>query len=683
MEVSERGLSWLVPYFDLQTLEDWVRSHGYEEGLLDEDTLHDYVTSKEVLSTLPEDVQRELTAGLNLDMASNLQQRTSPRLLDQNGNTLSARASLILNPPQLQIPTREVIQGPSLQTPVDLLAQEKSRANERIQSDWPLLQTRWNRLPLAARRRYVRLDQLRARKIAALILRLPVKQKSTSALMNIVKLKPNAPEWMKKVVWSLDGRIPNLEGDETLKSSFFELALHGTTTNKEEAKTIVNALLKDMNLEYLMSHVPEQKFMDVAFHWHVSYPYGPSEEGPFIQRLKAYKKLMLVRILAGGEQNDTVLKNLSLPENGGLNFFQNVYDTPVKHRSSLFNRGTDKGLVYLVEKNHAEIREQTLHPCLVMEEFTSLMAISNEEEFNRKIAVKVNSVVKDHPEIIARIVRHNPKILIDFKNLITPSLLVNTLTHAIRQLDPEKIDSSSQNKEFYGLHEALRSLAPSLEAAQGFVEIAKSGFIKLSGSETHDFRTNPEALALFKREFFQNPQFFSDFFISNINIDELILYIQQNKIENDDSYIKRLVRMILINAIGRSEDLQPKRDTATETAYTWLHSIAPQDPELKFLIALYDFIYDPNLLKNVTAASKKRKYKGLELKKILSTIYNLLNEYPGRIWFLSSPEFRYLAHNVEIISPPIFAEITLRIERNGVTTPSMLNEILTIWTAGV
>lgn len=701
-EVEARGLRWLTSYFDLNYLESWVRSQNHAEWLIDEEIAADYVLSKEAFFNLPPELQAELAHGLDLQRATRLQ-ITTPQLLDSQGKPLGVTAESAplqqqLRPWQPTSPSLSQLSRLRITAPtgvisgrsIDPLAELRRRSAETIVSDWPVLLARWNSLPLVQKQPHIRFRHLDASKVATLILKLPVEMKNSEQLMEIVRLNSAAPAWMNHVIWSLDGRIPRV--DDPLgkgKSASFEFAYRGTTSDRQHIENIVAAALVEMKIVSVASGPQHQRRLDSAFHWHVSYSaiqetYQDVAQNEFLARLELYKLLILVRVLAGGTQNESVLTDTSSYEqNQTLVPFhlQNIFDTPIKKDHSVMRRmfgvNFDKGLVHLVKPHHTEIREQTAHPNAVLEEFLDLFSLVSADAFKSKIATQIEALLSAHPDIIIRIARANPKILGKFRGVLSESKILEELVIAIHQ-------APRNSKEFGEIFRAIMNGGPTVEVAQTLLGLAESGLLRLSHNLIFEFGNRPEIRQFFLQEFIRRPQNFDSSALGIVSAENVISNYMSEGFQKDDAYKAAILYRILgrwisngLHGYSSPEIPQQFRKFLMET---------PTTGESRYWADLFIVASDPDLDAKLESAQASGLYPDLNRKSLVTALYILTNHDPHGMhmgWYFNwwgyqaaqqektdlgnFSGYEWIARRVAIRDPHFFALFAERIDKQGLS----------------
>jgi hypothetical protein len=444
MEISDRILQRLIPYFDLDFMQAKIGKRWAK--VVPDEILNNYLVTREAFFSLPLELQTQLSEGLSLAEGPKLLQGT--KILAADGTPLSEQVSTL---PQLLRPTNSQEQAlirPNGSNPVPLeiskhnefikpkfiLTDEASnKTSQLIRTDWPILVARWRMLPREIKLANARLDKFSSIDAAGVVIRLPVEGKSVKDMAKFLKLRSDAPEWLRELNFSLDSVF------ERYKPATFEMSLDGVYLDEAEMLQFITQLTNALRIDGLMKNPLRQMRMDVAFHWHISFPGANEtieENRRYQKRLEKYKLLMLMRILAAGEQNDSVLTDTlhqaynarrAEAEGKKVSFVQtyNTFSTPI-YRSPFSNYlSLDKGLLSLVEDQksqvrgkHTEVREQTKSPQETLKEFIELISTPSDSEFNKLCDSEILATLKQHPDIYQRILKWNPRILLDLEELM-------------------------------------------------------------------------------------------------------------------------------------------------------------------------------------------------------------------------------------------------------------------------
>lgn len=528
-EVDWRLLQWAVPLFDLDFLDRSVRQHQWEDAVLKADVLEDYVLSRAAFENLPLQAQQELSQGLDLNSSVRLHMPPKDHLiLPTQSSSVESRETAPLQLP-LSLLSASTMRRHHLRLAAEtpqLLSQPIS-PDERVRSDWALLNRRWNLWPIDRRQALVHLAHMSTDKVAKAILRLPVPPKDP-VLMDYLRLNAGAPDWFSQhVVWTLDGRVPD-PGDAMSrgKSSYFEFAFRGTTQDRHLITSVTSSLFQLLRAEHLVGRVDTTRTVDVSHHWHVSYPkiepsYLRDHHWTFETRLKQYKLLILVRILSGGPQNDGVLINFNHYNNEksiAQIVLQHTYDTPIRQRnviSNLFDPMLDKGFLRLLQDHYAELREPTQHPNADLDEFVELMRIQHTKTYQAAIASRIAPVLARNPDILGRIAKLNPKIIGDFKGLLDHQILVTSLSRSLEL-------TRRGTTEYGALFAALTKQGSTLPVAKALAAIARRRERLLGWNMYYDILANAQVKQFFRATFLNEPELYEEYPYELITIDDLL-----------------------------------------------------------------------------------------------------------------------------------------------------------------
>ncbi|MGZ3711433.1 MAG: hypothetical protein ACXVBE_06735, partial [Bdellovibrionota bacterium] len=428
MEFSARSLRWLVPYYDLDYLEQQIASGGQREKLLKPEILEDYVLNRKAFAELPLALRQKLSAGLDLEKKVNFLRDEKMSLVDADGKAPLSDKKIIMpndasglktSPGALLLPEKPTFRpNQNLEKSNSLIKQE----GISLQSDWQLLNSRWNNLPLAEKQAAVKVANLDHGKIADLILDLDVPKKDPVTMKKYLRARADAPAWLGKLVATLDGHEPEAGKEKRLRP--IEYALDGPAENKEEAFQILDSIIDASKTTQIRKAPHKVAQVDTGFHLHIGLkPGAPGELTNNLEPvLLEYRRLLAIRMLAAGPHNNAII----FPEAEGKAYVvETAYDR--WHRDGLLGGpGSGKGLVRLVDRSHVEIREQTGSPKETYREFIDLVQ-KGKDEARKIVGAEIQALMKKDPSIAKRIADINPKLLVDFKEGLEPGFLHQTL----------------------------------------------------------------------------------------------------------------------------------------------------------------------------------------------------------------------------------------------------------------
>lgn len=401
-EMGTRHFQWLVPYFDLDHLERSARGDFSMHKPFTAEIVEDYLFREGAFESLPQEMRAKLSEGLDLEKKGTVLQPEKPTLLDASGKALNAERPKLILPeaPAIPSPARPTLirpaENPPAAKPALILPEGPSSASR---SDWAILNARWNALPLEEKAAAVRVRHLTHDKVAALVLDLPVKAKSPSALAHALQLKNDAPAWLRKLDISLDS------GEQGQRP--IEFSLKDPARNKTEAYEVANALFRETKTERIRAAPHRQTRIDTSFHLHIGLasnaPASYTKKMPEI--LEAYRRLQLVRLLAAGPQNDVT-----------------IMPAEVTNSSTSYSAApTNRGLTRLITQDHVEIRELTALPEDTYEDFARFMDLEPSEA-RAKMASEIAEYAKRDPSILRRIRDLNPMVYLrDFADIADPA----------------------------------------------------------------------------------------------------------------------------------------------------------------------------------------------------------------------------------------------------------------------
>lgn len=433
-ELSTQHLANIVPHFDLRHLESRLRIRPeIWQMVMSDRVLNEYITYPGALEDLPAELREQLTKDLVLE----------ENLVDLRPTNITA-PSLTLNkplptPPPIKTPTRrfdvKLSDNSPLVKPTPIgpplkMALDTNRSGLLVPrgSDWQELARRWRALPTAEKLKVAKFYRLPNRVIADIIeTKIPAAQKSTSDLQFYLRPKDDAPEWMKRVSYSLDGR--NREVKPGARMSV-EIALREPMESKDDFYRHLDEVAKTTGLKTELETPQLMKRSSAATHIHFSVD-GPPEAS-MKKVMEAWKRLVLVRLLDAGEQYDPILR-IPVGDRGDL--LQNIYDRSIEAKLSLVRR---------VRGNHYELKEHAKNVKHELDEVLGLLD-KPEAEAIEIMAKEVKATTSKNPSIVARIHRINPNILRDFRDVV-PDEFVNQALEAHMR----KSLASTQWSEVYG-----------------------------------------------------------------------------------------------------------------------------------------------------------------------------------------------------------------------------------------
>ncbi|MBN8541230.1 MAG: hypothetical protein J0L82_12635 [Deltaproteobacteria bacterium] len=457
-ELSSQHLANIVPHFDLQRLESRFRAEpDLWKQVMTEKILDEYITYPNSLETIPSELRARLTKDLNLSL----------NLI--NHEALPIQVPKIVSSPQYVLPKAESTgvkvreQGLAKAEPTAVPTKRalETRANGLlvpIGSDWQELARRWRDLPIEEKREVARFDRLPNRVIADIIeTKIQVPVKSTTQLEAYLQPKADAPEWMSRVTYSLDGR--DRESSPGARQSV-EIALRSPVSSKEDFFRHLDEVAKTTGLKTELDSPQLMKRSSAATHIHFSV--SDLDEKPMEKVMHAWRRLVMVRLLDAGEQYDSVLEE---PIGIRGKWLQNIYDLDLNRHHSLVRK---------VNWNHYELKEHAGNVKEELSEVLDLLAI-DEKQAIQKMAQEVARTTARNPSILARIKRINPHVLQDFRELVSRDEFENGIEQLLRSRlvsDPTIIPflryaDRPPSEEVWSVFERLLRNPPSAVVAHG------------------------------------------------------------------------------------------------------------------------------------------------------------------------------------------------------------------------
>ncbi len=400
-ELSTQHLANLVPHFDLYRLESRLRIRPEVwNDVMSKEILDEYITFPGTLEALPDELRARLTKDLNLSLS----------LVDHQSNTI-VQPSIVLGssampikpePKGLKIPVQGLAPAPIKNLPTQR-SLETNGAGLLVPkgSDWQELARRWRALKVEEKRAVARFHRLPSRVIAEIIeTKIPARQKIVSDLEVYLRPSEDAPEWMNRVTYSLDGR--SREVVPGARQSV-EIALREPMKNKEKFYSHLDEVAKTTGLKTELESPQLMKRSSAATHIHFSI--DGVGEASMERVMHAWRRLVMVRLLDAGDQYDSVLE-IPIGERGEM--LQNIYDRELTAKHNLVRK---------VTANHYELKE---HAKNVKEELNEVLGLFdvNENAALEKMEKEVVETTRRNPSILARIKRFNPNILRDFQGIV-------------------------------------------------------------------------------------------------------------------------------------------------------------------------------------------------------------------------------------------------------------------------
>lgn len=421
-ELSTQHLANIVPHFDLRHLESRLRIRPeIWQMVMSDRVLNEYITYPGALEDLPAELREQLTKDLAL----------SANLIDHQSTSITAPALIMDN----RMPTPAPIKTRTLNTDFKIstdstflrptpapvptkLALDTSRSGLLVPrgSDWQELARRWRALPTAEKLNVAKFNRLPNRIIADIIeTKIPAAQKSTGDLQFYLRPKDDAPEWMRRVTYSLDGR--NREVKPGARMSV-EIALREPMESKDDFYRHLDEVAKTTGLKTELETPQLMKRSSAATHIHFSVD-GPPEAS-MKKVMEAWKRLVLVRLLDAGEQYDPILE-IPVGDRGDL--LQNIYDRSIEAKHSLVRR---------VRGNHYELKEHAKNVKHELDEVLGLLD-KPEAEAIEIMAKEVKATTSKNPSIVARIHKINPNVLRDFRDIVPEEVVNQALEMHLRK----------------------------------------------------------------------------------------------------------------------------------------------------------------------------------------------------------------------------------------------------------
>ncbi|HUP56773.1 MAG TPA: hypothetical protein VM598_04920, partial [Bdellovibrionota bacterium] len=230
-------------------------------------------------------------------------------------------------------------------------------------------------------------------RIAQVVKSLPILTKDQQALAEYLKFKADGPPWTRQVELSLDA---GTEGNRML-----EIAHKGFALFSDTFLATLNGVMEATGTRSQLRNPALHDRGDVSLHLHVSF-YDLPRSRSIEPVARAYKRLLLLRLLKGGAKYDSVLIH-------GVNrpHFQNLYDRDLSDKHSILR---------VVSRDHIEIKEHFAPPEVEIAELRRLAALP-EAEALRAIDSETRSMLQKNPELVERLGR-NAAALRDFEPFI-------------------------------------------------------------------------------------------------------------------------------------------------------------------------------------------------------------------------------------------------------------------------
>jgi hypothetical protein len=406
MELSPRKSAWLVPYFDTKHLEEEIDKNEWRSQVLTESVLDDYVLDEKAFDALPAQLKKQLSKDLNLENRPLTLQRDS-KLLDSHGKPIQSGGDQSLALPKEREIALPENHRPSEPQPIvkSELALPAGTRDLPAQSDWAIVNARWKFLSLEKKQAAVSISHLSDQKIAKVISSLPIEGKDTAALAQVLRLRPDAPEWMRGLNMSLDFQ-------KGTPARPLEFAPKKPNPDVHQGFQVIQHITDETRTTAALSQPHKQIELDHSFHLHLGLTYEAPQWAvrELDDVLLQYKRLLAIRMLAAGTHNDELL----LPQRLGGGFVnQTAYEADFRDGFLALS----KGLVRKIDSRHIEIRVQTASPLETYREFSNLLA-SRTEAATTQVRNELKKLFAADPSIVKRILKYNPKILTDFSDVL-------------------------------------------------------------------------------------------------------------------------------------------------------------------------------------------------------------------------------------------------------------------------
>lgn len=405
-ELSTQQLANIVPHLDLQRMETRLRIRNEVwQQVMSREILDDYISYPGALEDIPPEVREKLTKDLNLNL--NLVDHRSSEIVAPSIilSTTSQAPGPKLEPKPLNLSPSGIAAAPSAGLPTRrALETNSSGLLVPKGSDWQELARRWRELSQDDRLKIVRFQRLPSRVVADIIeTRIPIPNKSVADLDSYLRPKADAPEWMSRVNYSLDGLSRDVKPG-TRQS--VEIALINPISSKDEFFRHLDEVAKTTGLKTQLDSPQLMKRSSAATHIHFSVK-GVDEKA--MERvMHAWRRLVMVRLLDAGEQYDPILE---IPVGDRGYMLQNIYDRKLSEKHNLVRK---------VDGNHYELKE---HAKNVKDELSEVieLVMTDEKTALRKMSREVAQITERNPSVLERIKRINPYILRDFRDVVPQS----------------------------------------------------------------------------------------------------------------------------------------------------------------------------------------------------------------------------------------------------------------------
>lgn len=472
-ELSTQHLANIVPNLDLPRMEKRLRIRPeIWQRVMSREILDEYISYPGALDDLPPAVREILTKDLNLNLnlvdhkssqvvAPSIILSTSPQKPEAKSKSLNLMPSGIAVAPSAELPTRR-----ALETNSSGLLVPKG-------SDWQELSRRWRELPLEERLKIARFERLPSRVIADIIeTKIPVPNKSVSDLELYLRPKADAPEWMRRVTYSLDGR--SRESKPGARQSV-EIALKKPMPSKDDFFRHLDEVAKTTGLKTELDSPQLMRRSSAATHIHFSVK---GIDPKVMERvMHAWRRLVMVRLLDAGEQYDPILE-IPVGERGYM--LQNIYDRKLSDKHSLVRK---------VDGTHYELKEHAKNVKQELSEVLDLV-MTDEKTAIEKMSKEVAQTTTRNPSILERVKRINPYILQDFRDVVPREEIeksVDAVTRRALASDNWKIvyghlsrysDSKHATDEVWSTFERLLRDPPGPLVDYGISRIVQSWYLR-------------------------------------------------------------------------------------------------------------------------------------------------------------------------------------------------------------
>jgi hypothetical protein len=415
-ELSTQHLANIVPHLDLPRMETGLRIRPEVwQNVMSREILDEYISYPGALEDLPPAVREKLTKDLNLNL----------NLVDHRSSELVA-PSIILstNPPkpeakpkQLNLNPGGIAVAPSAGLPTKRsLETNNSGLLVPKGSDWQVLARRWRELPREERLGIAKFTRLPSRVIADIIeTKIPIRNKLVSDLELYLRPKADAPEWMNRVTYSLDGRSRDVQPGARQS---VEIALKKPTSSKDEFFRHLDEVSKTTGLKTELESPQLMKRSSAATHIHFSV--SGVDEKSMERVMHAWRRLLMVRLLDAGEQYDPILE---IPVGNRGDMLQNIYDRKLSQKHSLVRK---------VDGTHYELKE---HAKNVKQELSEVLELvmTDEKAAIEKMSREVAQTTARNPSVLERIKRINPYILRDFSDIVPNEEIIKRTDEVTRR----------------------------------------------------------------------------------------------------------------------------------------------------------------------------------------------------------------------------------------------------------